>query len=197
VEVDQIERQQVIFCLRCGANLRSMALALAISGAANMRPRFFSAFALRRPWLRVLEVNTASDLHRHLRRLPRHALVTYPEVDFTALPFPDSSYDLVVHSDTLEHVIGPERALTEALRVLRRGGFTCYTVPFVAGRLTRSTAGCPVTYHGYEDTPDDGYIVRTEYGSDFWEQSVMAGFAEVRLFAAVPGVAVAIAARKG
>ncbi len=196
-EKDAINEQQGTYCLRCGANLQSMALALAISGALRMHPRRFARVAARRPWLRVLEVNPAGDLHVFLRRLPRHQLVTYPQVDFMDLPFVAESYDLVVHSETLEHVIDPAKALSEALRVLKPGGFTCYTVPFVAGRLTRSTEGRPVTYHGSEDSADDkGLIVRTEYGSDFWESPLAAGFTEVRLFPARHSIAVGIAARK-
>ena len=48
------------------------------------------------------------------------------------------TYDLVVHSDTLEHVPDPVRALQECRRVLRPLGACCFTVPIVVGRLTRS-----------------------------------------------------------
>ena len=55
----------------------------------------------------MLEINEAGTLHPILRMLPRHRLVSYPEVDMTRLPFADRSFDLVVHSDTLEHVPDP------------------------------------------------------------------------------------------
>ena len=44
------------------------------------------------------------------------------EGDARAVPLPDGSVDVVVFYTTLCHVPGPERALTEAHRVLRPGG---------------------------------------------------------------------------
>ena len=91
---------------------------------------------------------------------------------------PDRTFDLVVHSETLEHVADPTRALSEAHRVLRPGGFTCYTVPYLLSRLTRSTEGKPPTYHGSQaEEGFEGLRVETEYGADFWSQPLAAGFA--------------------
>src|SRR5208282_3830755 len=42
---------------------------------------------------------------------------------------------LVIHSDTLEHVERPVRALEECRRVLAPGGRVCFTVPIIVGRL--------------------------------------------------------------
>jgi ubiquinone/menaquinone biosynthesis C-methylase UbiE len=46
-----------------------------------------------------------------------------------ALPFPDRSFDLVVSCCVLEHMQDRERALQEALRVLRPGGWMAHVVP--------------------------------------------------------------------
>ncbi len=81
---------------------------------------------------------------------------------------PDESVDVVVHSDTLEHVPEPLQALRECRRVLKTGGHLFYTVPLVVGRLTRSRSGLAPSYHGTRAAGAvDDYRVQTEYGADF------------------------------
>jgi SAM-dependent methyltransferase len=48
-----------------------------------------------------------------------------------SLPFPDQSFDVVLSTQVLEHLPDPERALREAVRVLKRGGRMILTVPGV------------------------------------------------------------------
>jgi ubiquinone/menaquinone biosynthesis C-methylase UbiE len=45
------------------------------------------------------------------------------------LPFPDSSFDLIVCKDILEHLLDPLAVLKEAVRVLRRDGAIVISVP--------------------------------------------------------------------
>jgi ubiquinone/menaquinone biosynthesis C-methylase UbiE len=49
--------------------------------------------------------------------------ITFQEADGRKLPFDDASFDVAVFDSTLSHVPGPERALAEAFRVLRPGGW--------------------------------------------------------------------------
>jgi ubiquinone/menaquinone biosynthesis C-methylase UbiE len=121
-------------------------------------------------------------------------MAKYPEVDLQALPYSDATFDLVVHSDTLEHVENPEVALTECLRVLRPGGWLCYTVPMVVGRLSRRRDTDPPSYHGTSEDP--AYLVVTEYGADAWVQLAAQGSREIRLFSLNHPAAHALAARK-
>jgi ubiquinone/menaquinone biosynthesis C-methylase UbiE len=76
---------------------------------------------------------SAVALERARRRLPGATLV---ELDPDApLPFPDSSFDLVLCAETLEHVRDVQLLLSEARRVLRPGGTLAVTTP-AHGRLT-------------------------------------------------------------
>lgn len=180
-EVEYLDEQQGMRCRRCGANIRSQALARALMRATG-QPTFagFTTAAGDRR-LRVLEVNEAGTLTPWLSTLPGHTLVRFPEVDLQWLPFDEAAFDLVVHSDTLEHVERPERALAECRRVLAAGGACVFTVPVVVGRLTRSRGALPPSYHGGPDTRTTDYLVRTEFGADVWTWVFEAGFAACEL----------------
>ena len=195
-EAAAVELQQGRHCVACRSSLRSMALARAIVrayDAAEPFAAFVSSEAARR--LRVLEVNEAGELTQFLTRLPHHTLVRHPECDMTALPFEDGSFDLVCHSDTLEHVARPVDGLRECRRVLRRGGVLAFTVPIVPGRPTRRRDGLEPSYHTGPVANADDYLVHTEYGDDAWRQVIAAGFDECRIVALAPPVAFALAAR--
>ena len=47
------------------------------------------------------------------------------------LPFEDSSFDLVILSEVLEHLYNPFNAINEAVRVLRKDGLLYVSTPFV------------------------------------------------------------------
>jgi ubiquinone/menaquinone biosynthesis C-methylase UbiE len=52
--------------------------------------------------------------------------------DLTALPLADSSFDVVLCTQVLEHLLEPSAALAEVRRVLRNHGLAIFTVPFLA-----------------------------------------------------------------
>lgn len=181
-ETQYVDRQQGLQCGRCGSNLRTMALALAICrcyGHNGTFAQFIEEAKTRR--LRVLEVNEAGGLTQFLCRLPRHIIERYPELDMMHMPYQECSYDLVVHSDTLEHVPQPVAALAECYRVLVPGGYCVYTVPAIVGRMTRSRAGLSPSYHGDANQRSADFVVQTEYGCDAWKHLILAGFQECRL----------------
>ena len=113
-EAAYIDRQQGFHCVACGCNLRAMALAAAITRAYGFGGDF-RAFTQDRDCrhLRILELNPAGELTHLLARMPGRVLASFPEVDMTRLPYPDASFDLVIHSDTLEHVPNPVQGLAE------------------------------------------------------------------------------------
>jgi SAM-dependent methyltransferase len=180
-EAQYIDRQQGLQCRRCGSNLRTMALALAICrcyGHSGTFAEFIEKAKARR--LRVLEINEAGGLAQFLSGLPGHTIRRYPEVDMTHLPYPDHSYDLVVHSDTLEHIAHPIAALSECYRVLAPGGYCAFTIPVIVDRMTCSRAGLAPSYHGDPRQRAADFTVQTEYGCDAWKHVVLAGFQECR-----------------
>jgi SAM-dependent methyltransferase len=94
--------------------------------------------------------------------------------DMQRLGFESEQFELVVHSETLEHLHQYNRALAECHRVLRPGGALIYTVPLIRSRATRQrlqldASGCyvnslPPSYHGI----GQDYQVIWEFGADFF-----------------------------
>lgn len=196
-EVDYIDRLQGECCSDCGANLRSIALADALRWCFRTDAPL-SAFCASEAAaeIRMLELNEAGSLSPTLRKMPRHVAGSYPAVDMHDLPYPDGSFDVVTHSDTLEHVPNPLHALAECHRVLAKGGAVCFTVPIILARLSRSRDGLPPSYHGSADASTDDLIVRTEFGADAWVYPLQSGFANVHLFSVGFPAAIAMAAVK-
>ncbi len=195
-EAAYIDIQQGTHCVTCSSNVRSIALARAILRFGDF-PGTLAQF-VENPehrGLRVLEINEAGTLHPILQRLPQHQLAAYPAVDMRSLPFPAAAFDLVVHSDTLEHVPEPERALAECRRVLGAGGALVFTVPVIVDRLSRTRAGLPPSYHGHEASDDPGMLVQTEFGADVWVRVIEAGFSICELVTYRPPSGLAILAR--
>lgn len=193
-EVAYIDRQQGKGCAACGANLRSQALATAIMATLGLAAPL--AQSLPRSRARILEINEAGALHPVLACAPGATYATYPEVDMQALPYAEGSFDLVVHSDTLEHVPQPLRALAECRRVLRPGGALCYTVPVIVERMSRRRDGLAPSYHGAPGDGRDDHLVVSEYGADMWTEPLRAGFCSVEIFAIDFPDALALSARR-
>ena len=176
-EVDYINRQQGLFCKNCSSNLRSIALAKAIVCSYGQRGtllQFVETSAAKR--LRVLEINAAGTLAPILACLPLHKQVTYPAYDMTKLDIELASFDLIVHSDTLEHIENPRLGLSECRRVLAEEGRCIFTAPIIVDRLTRFRAMLPRSYHGLPAQVCEDHIVHTEFGADIWKYVIQAGF---------------------
>ena len=196
-EVAYVNRQQGECCASCGANLRSIALSNALRAVAKtshmLRDFLGSAEAAH---LRILELNEAGTLNPVLSQMPGHVFGAYPQVDMHALPWPDEAFDIVVHSDTLEHIANPVHALVECRRVLKPGGALCLTVPIIVGRMTRGRSGLPKSYHGNPGEGGDDFLVHTEFGADAWCFLIEAGYSDVTIFPVAYPAALAMAARK-
>ncbi len=198
-EVQYIDQQQGFACLDCGNNLRAMTLAAAISRsfdhAGPLRELCLANTRFRE--CKLLEINSAGELTSIFALLPHHSLVAFPEFDMQRMNLPDASVEIIIHSDTLEHVPDPLQALRECRRVLKKGGLLFYTVPVVVGRLTRSRTGLAPSYHGTRAAGAvNDYRVQTEYGADFWSEPFAAGFDNVTISSLIFPASVAICARK-
>jgi SAM-dependent methyltransferase len=125
-EADYINVQQGTRCERCGANVRSQALARAIVGVLGDNGTLESSVRARlEADLRILEINEAGALTPWLSQRRGHVLGRYPECDITNLHYPEGAFDLVVHSDTLEHIEDPRRGLAECAACYRQAVRVC------------------------------------------------------------------------
>lgn len=194
-EVAYINRQQGFHCKQCNNNLRAMGLSAAILREFRFNgtlDQFCGSFRD----LKILEINTAGYLTSFFTKLPLHRLVEYPQFDMMNLDIESERFDLVVHSDTLEHVPNPERALAECRRVLRSDGKCIFTVPIIVDRMTRSRAGLAQSYHGQSGVLADDQAVCTEFGVDIWKTVLKAGFCSCEIFSLEYPAALVMIARK-
>ena len=96
--------------------------------------------------LRVAEINRIDGLNEVLARLPQFSCSDYHPgalpgaivdgvrcEDLTRLTYLDASFDLVLTSETLEHVPDLVAALNEIRRILVPGGRHIFTIPLVPG----------------------------------------------------------------
>ena len=182
-EIDYINRQQGLFCTECNNNLRSMALANAITFSADFSGnliQFIESDSAQN--LSVLEINEAGGLTAILQNLSAHKIVRYPEFDMTNLTIASNSFDLVIHSDTLEHVSNPKKGLSECYRVLKPFGKCIFTVPILIERMTRSRTNLTPSYHGQSGVPAKDQLVHTEFGADVWQTIFNSGFHSCEIF---------------
>lgn len=180
-EARYINQQQGTHCVRCKSNLRGIALGNAIREIFNAKiPLSDFVKAPQLTPLRVLDIN-GTAVSEALSALPGYVRADYPDVDMQAMPYQDSSFDIVIHSDTLEHVPRPLDGLKECRRILAPAGYLCYTVPTIVGRMTRNRNGLPPSYHGNPEEGGYDFLVQTEFGADAWTFPIQAGFSSVKI----------------
>ncbi|NOD64539.1 MULTISPECIES: bifunctional 2-polyprenyl-6-hydroxyphenol methylase/3-demethylubiquinol 3-O-methyltransferase UbiG [unclassified Ruegeria] len=194
-EADYIDRQQGERCINCNASLRHIALGNAFRTAIGDQ-RTIREIVEAKPNITILDLNGAEVISEVLSGLSGYVRGDYPEIDMQNLPYAENSFDVVLHSDTLEHVPNPLVGLNQCMRVLRPGGWLCYTVPIVVGRATRSRAGMPKSFHGDPSMGNDDYVVHTEFGADAWTYLARAGFTQLGIQVVSFPAAHALTARK-
>jgi len=197
-------RKESCACAHCGATLRGRRIArvlLSLYGVgAPPAPVRSLARWVERPEiqvLRVAEINRIDGLHEQLVRLPLFSGSDHdPAIkdgapnggvrseDLTRLTYADGCFDLVLTSETLEHVPDLDVALAEIHRVLAPGGRHVFTVPLLPG-IPETFARSIVLPDGsiQDRSPrishpggDWGYPVFTEFGADLPALLERAGF---------------------
>ncbi len=94
--------------------------------------------------------------------------------DLTALSFNENEFDFVFSYETLEHIPDFKKAFAETYRVLKKGGYLFWSVPFVSGcynniiRATINDSGeiihhFPPEYHG-DPVQKNGILCFTHFG---------------------------------
>ena len=157
--------------------------------------------------LKLAEVNACGALHKFLKRIPCLAYSEFlpedPSVkhqNLLSLTYPDDSFDLLLHSDTVEHVPDVDQAFAEIWRVLKPGGVCVFSIPWVRdGRETLmrarlrqkgESAGAECenqeeerieyllspSYHGGSYQTTEQYLVFYEFGEGFLSHLERAGF---------------------
>jgi len=136
--------------------------------------------------LDVVELDPDSPLRGFLSRGMKYVRTYYSTVDakgscrqdgarcedITCLTFPDSSVDLIISGDVIEHVPDPAAVFRETHRVLRPGGFHLFTVPTVGKTVSRAKIEdgeirhlLPPEYHSDPLNPQ-GIIAFWTFGMD-------------------------------
>ena len=182
------------FCPLCGNSQRTRILARAIMQKIPFAgTKYFSEWIAKanNSSITIAEINACGKLHAILTKnsnikyseYPSSRLLTrlcnslkrVPQEDITRLSYPDNSFDLVLHSEVLEHVPDTEKALRECRRVLKPKGICLFTIPII---LTRKTIQCAYvqnttgeviyrklpSYHGMDNRKDS--LVWWEFGYD-------------------------------
>ncbi len=203
-QADAFARKESCFCSRCGANLRARRMAHALLSLYKVGNPPTPCRSLAQ-WvehvesrsLRVAEINRIDGLHEVLLRLPQLSSSDFHPgsepgsivddvrtEDLTRLTYPDASFDVVLTSETLEHVPDLEAALFEIRRVLVPGGRHIFTIPQLPDVRTTFARSILLPDGSIQDRAprichpggDVGYPVFTEFGADIADVFRRAGF---------------------
>jgi Methyltransferase domain len=197
-------RKESCDCAHCGAKLRARRLAQVVlrlyPTGSPPAPSPSLARWVHEPeiqLLRVAEINRIDGLHEQLTRLPHLTWSDYDDTahagaasvgvrseDLARLSYTTDSIDLILTSETLEHVPDLDAALREILRVLVPGGRHVFTVPVLPGVGKTFARSVLLPDGSVQDRAarichpggDWGYPVFTEFGADLPERLERAGF---------------------
>jgi hypothetical protein len=167
IERNQFDLRESHFCPYCRNSARTRFLAEIIIAKS-----FFNKSKNLEDWVKkcnqqndfkVAEINSCGNLHPFFTKLKELVYTEYPKEDIMKLSYPNNSFDLILHSEVLEHVKDPQKAISECRRILNKDGICLFTIPIIPGRKTIKK-NIP-SYHGSDKRED--YLVLWEFGDDF------------------------------
>ncbi|NCD11374.1 MAG: class I SAM-dependent methyltransferase [Epsilonproteobacteria bacterium] len=102
------------------------------------------------PYKKYLESNCENyiitDSEKTHEHMFKDSSTSFIVAEATALPFEDLSIDTVVMTQVLEHVFEYEKALNEAVRILKKEGVMLLSVPFIY-----QAHATPYDYHRFSE----------------------------------------------
>lgn len=189
-------------CQHCNASLRYRHQAQMLVAAYSKRGSASFAELAREPefiQLSIYEPGVIGPFRRYLSgNTTYYNSYFWPDVpvgdqrdgvicqNLEQLSFASESFDLMISSDILEHVRRPRDAFAESFRVLKRGGFHIFTVPFQWPLIERSVKRLDTStdedielmepvYHSSPLDPQ-GSLVYTDFGLDIIDMLEAVGF---------------------
>lgn len=196
---EMMSRRESMYCFFCGSSYRLRLLSraiqfVAVGNAKEGLERNIEQGNLNK--IDIAEINSCGVLHNILKYMPKLSYSEYVpnddsvhHQDLQGLTYDDSSFDIVLTSDVLEHVPDPVRALEETFRVLRPGGVHLMTIPILLDRKTKTRVKKRdngeieyMTKKSFHGSGEEDYLVWTEFGADVIEMCQNAGFEACHLF---------------
>lgn len=179
-----------LHCTECNSSNRQRQLMCTLSLAINKHPYSTLAEVAKIINSKKLTVYTAeanSAFYQKMKELIRPNLLTASEYfdgdhksgdiidgtlhqDLQKTSFKSSSFDIILTTEVFEHIPFADKAEKEVIRILKKGGQYCFTVPFhadakrdkVLAKMTRWGKIIYLSkpqYHGDPVRPEDGILV--------------------------------------
>ena len=180
-------------CGFCASSARSRAQAAAMLEVIDAKEKSLKSAIDNKRFdnLVVAEINSCGFLHEFLDSIPHLFYSEYKpknkkisHQDLMNLKYNNNTFDIILTSETLEHIPEPEKALREIWRTLKPGGWHIFTVPLIIDRKTKERVSVErgkvinkfePSYHGCGKFESD-FLVCREYGSDFFNLLKKEGF---------------------
>ena len=177
-----------IRCIRCGASVTSMAIAIALRElVADWKDKEIYELSSRGPFFRFLQKSGSHLTYsEYFEDIPPGAYKgTVQCQDVQALTYGDKSFDLCTCTEVFEHVPNDLKGFREIYRVLKPGGLFVFTVPLSDRGETVERVGLnegkliyleEAKYHDDHIRGAGSVLCYRNYGLDILDRLSLAGF---------------------